>query len=484
MRHFAVLPPLALTLLLVAGCTMGPDYQGPPKPLASGAVAGPFARGGAAVQPAAPVAARWWSVLGDATLDSLETRALAASPNLALAQARVRQARGSLRLERANAAPSLSAMGAYAHAEAPGISLQQRPSGETGASADRTSLDFYNAALDASWEIDLFGGRRRSTEAARAAVEAAEANLADAQVQLTADVAQAYVNLRDRQQRRALAQRAAEMQRQMLELVRQRQSRGAASALDVERLQGQVRATEAQLVPIDAEIAAFMNALAVLTGVQPGALDGELRAPAPIPLPPATVAVGDPESLLRRRPDVRAAERSLAAQTAKIGVAEAARFPRLSFMGLLGLGGTSPADLVDIDKVVALAAPQLQWNFADFGRGGARVEQAQGARDEAEAQYRRAVLNALKDAEDSLARFAAQRDNVAALARVKASADRASALMQQRYRAGTATLIDALDAERQRLAADQNLAQATAMLTADFVAVHKALGLGWDDGGR
>lgn len=355
--------------------------------------------------------------------------------------------------------------------------------GANAGAPDLGSLDFFNLGFDASWEIDLFGGSRRTVEASRASVEAAQANVADAQVQLTADIAQAYVNLRDRQAQLALSQRTAALQQQMLGLVQQRRSRGASSDLDVERLQTQLRATQAQAVPIEAEIVALKNALAVLAGDRPGALDAMLDPSSPVPLPPAQIAIGDPEQMLKRRPDIRAAERNLAASTAQIGVAEASRFPRISLMGMIGLGGTSPSDLVDLDNLTALAMPRLQWQFLDFGRGKARVGQAEGRRDEAEAQYRQAVLGALRDAEDALARFGSRRRAIASLEQVRASAQRASELMQQRQRAGTATLIDALDAERQRVVAEQNVATAVAALTNDFVALQKALGLGWSDAG-
>lgn len=490
MRRLASLPLFSLVLL--GACTVGPDYAGPPAVGSAGQTPTRFVRGSDAALTAAPQAARWWTTLNDPTLDTLETRALAANPSVAVAQARLRQARGALRLERANRLPQAGASGMYVHAELPGVDLGSLTGGgeDTGAGAgaggaaaetpDFGSLDFFNAGLDASWEIDLFGGQRRTVEATRANVQAAEANVADAQVQLTADIANAYVALRDRQQRLVLARQSGALQRQMLELTQQRAARGTASALEVERVRTQVESTEAEQVPLAAEIEAYMNALAVLTGVEPGALDATLATPGPALLPPAQVAVGDPTSLLQRRPDIRAAERQLAAYTARIGVAEASRFPRLSLMGMLGLGGTSPEALVDLDNLAALAMPRLQWSFLDFGRARGRVEQAQGARDEAQAQYRGAVLRALQDAEDSLSRFGHRRQSVASLVRVRASAVRAAELTQQRYRAGTARLSDALDAERQRVSAEQNLAQATAALTADYVALQKALGLGWE----
>lgn len=478
-----------IPLLLLGACTVGPNYAEPPKAIGSAATppAG-FARADATVATAAPAVADWWTTLNDPMLTWLEDRALEANPNVAVAQARLKQARASLRLERANQAPNANASATYLHADLPGLNLGGSQSGEGqggaeggsgGGSSGGQSVDFFNLGFDASWEIDLFGGRRRTVEAARASAAAAEANVADAQVSLSADVAQAYVGLRDAQQRLILAREASRMQRDTLKLTEQRFTNGTASQLEVERLRNQVESTDAQILPLSASVETYLNALAILIGEAPGTLDQRLGQAAPVPLPPAQVAVGDPTALLQRRPDIRAAERNLAAQTAKIGVAEAAKFPRLNLMGIIGIGGTSLDALTDLDNLVTLGAPMLQWNVLNFGRANARVGQAEGARDEAEARYRGAVLAALRDAEDSLSRFRARRNTVATLARAKASADRSAVLMQQRYRAGAATLIDTLDAERQRVAAEQSLSQAVAGLTNDYVALQKALGLGW-----
>ena len=223
----------------------------------------------------------------------------------------------------------------------------------------------------------------------------------------------------------------------------------------------------------------YLNALATLTGSAPGSVDGLLAAPAEVPLPPAVVSVGNPAELLQRRPDVRAAERNLAAATARIGVAEALRFPRISFMGILGLGGTKPGDLFDLGKISAIAIPQIQWQFLDFGRNASRVRQARSGLEEAEARYRQAVLGALQDAENSLARFGQQRRQVKALANVRASAERQARLTRQRFNAGTTARAELLEAERQLTLAEQNLRGATAALTGSYIAVQKSLGLGW-----
>ena len=239
--------------------------------------------------------------------------------------------------------------------------------------------------------------------------------------------------------------------------------------------------TRADMPSIEADIASYQNALAVLLGQTPGSMDAELQDSRDIPLPPAEVAIGDPTSLLKRRPDVRAAERALAARTAQIGVAEAAKFPQLKFTGMLGLGGSEISDLTHLGNFTLALLPQLSWNFLDFGRNQARVDQANADRDEAIAQYHGKVLLALKDAEDALARYGKRRIAVAAYARAKASADEAAQLTAQRQRAGTTSTIDLLDAERQQILAEQNLVASLSGLTSDFIALQKALGLGLRD---
>jgi NodT family efflux transporter outer membrane factor (OMF) lipoprotein len=475
--------PYLVTLSFVAllsGCTVGPHYAGPPEAAPRAAKSAAFARAGDLPLAQQPPVARWWETLGDPTLNALETRALAANPDLAAAGARLRQARASLREQKANLLPKGDATAMYAHARFPGLNIGSSDSDSGGNSGGgATDLNLYNLGFDASWEVDLFGGQRRAVEAARATAEGAEASLADAQVSLTAEIAQAYVNVRDRQRRIAIDRRSVALQEQMLALTRQRFAQGTASRLEVERLAQQLESTRADVTPLAAELDAYRDELATLTGDEPGALDATLGEVGALPLPPAQVAIGDPAGLLQRRPDIRAAERTLAADTAKIGQAEAARFPRVSFMGIVGLGGTKPGNLTDLDDFTALLAPQLSWSFLDFGRNAAKVRQAEGVRDEAEAKYRSAVLAALRDAEDSLSRFRNRRITVATLARARLSAETAADLSRQRHVAGTGTLIDLLDAERQALEAEQGLSTAEAGLTQDYVAIQKALGLGW-----
>ncbi|MED5544115.1 MAG: efflux transporter outer membrane subunit [Pseudomonadota bacterium] len=487
---FVPRPPLASVgalaiLSLATACTMGPDYAGPPEVIAPGTNGGAFVRADDSVRADAPQLARWWESLSDPLLTRLIDDALAHSPTMDLAAARIAEAQGSLAEGKAGLMPSVSPNAMYVHARLPGSAIGGSGEGEDGAegesSGGSSSLDFYNVGANVSWEPDLWGARRRGIEASRAQVGQRYAELADAQVSLSAQVAQTYVNLRDAQARLALTREAVAKQRRALDLTRQRQGAGTASDLEVERLQGELAANEAQTVPLDTQVLLYKNALAVLTGQAPGALDTELEGEGALPLPPAEVAVGDPAGLLARRPDIRAAERALAASTAQIGVKEAQRLPGISFMGILGIGGTEPGDVLDPGNLAALLMPQISWPLFDFGRTGAQVRQAEAQADQAEAQYRQSVLEGLQDAEDSLARFGATRRQLARLVASQQSAERAAHLNRLRFAAGTSSLIDQLDIERQALTAASNVAQAKAQLTIDYIAVNKALGLGWSE---
>lgn len=483
MSKFRYLVPSAL---LLGGCVVGPDYSGPPE-LGRATPQATFVRQAPGAASNEPLVAAWWTTLQDPVLDELEQRVLRSNPSLDAAQARIRQARASVRQERANLFPTAGAQGTSVFADLPGIDLQSDqgssgtppPAQAPSAQDQDTSLRFYNLWLNANWEIDLAGGQQRTIEAANALTAAAAFNAADAQVQLTAEVAQTYTNLRDRQQRAIALRRALELQQQQLSLAQQRFQQGTVPAFTVGQANRAVQATSSDLAAAEAEIEIYLNALAALAGEAPGSLDPLLAPVRDIPLPPDSVAIGDPASLLRRRPDIRAAERNLAAATARIGVAEAARFPKISFMGILGIGGTTIGDLVDLGNISKIAVPQLQWGLLDFGRTSAAIAQTRAGRDEAEAQYRQVVLGALQDAETSLSRFAQQRRTVAALAEISRSAEQSAVLMRQRYQRGVISRVDSLEAERQRLLAEANLRSALAALTASYVAVQKSLGLGW-----
>ena len=501
----------AVAMLLLAGCaSVGPDYRGAPA-VASVALQQPrFARDAgdtgdtgdaASVTGASPAVAAWWRALNDPALDALVDQALARSPTLQAAEARLRAARASFDQQEAGSRPKASAT-------ALGAGVWQGPG------TDReSSLHLYSAGFDASWEVDLFGGTRRAIESASAQAEAVRADLADAQVSLTAEVASAYVGRgappRRRAQRGAPGPPPANAGRpgharrppggrpppqgarngrpaqassdeQALALVRQRRGQGVATSDEVEQRVQQGEGTQAALADVAAAIANSLDRLALLTGQAPGALDAALAADDPaLPSAPAQVAIGDPASLLRRRPDIRAAERRLASHTAQIGQETAKYFPKLSLFGNVGVAANAPAQLFRADKVALAAVPYLSWNFLDFGRTAAAVRQAEAGRDEAAANYQAAVLGALQDANTALTRFGRQRQAVRHLQAQAGSTGRTLDLARQRRDAGAASQVDLLDARRLDTDARLKSLDSEAELLKDFVALQKSLGLGW-----
>lgn len=472
---------------------LGPDYVRPD--VAPEAVNAPqLHRATNAGVVNAPPPSQWWRELDDPQLTWLIETALAQSPNLRAADARVRAARGLAAQRRAERLPQVGALGAYAHVEAPdsvkdgirdaGAGLSQSVDPATGAAITEATrnpdldTDVYLAGFDASWELDFFGRRRRALEGAAAQAESAQAQLADAQVRLAAEIGQVYLNFRGLQARIEIGQNNVATAQQTLDLTAQRRSRGAASDLQVERVRGQLQQEQAMLLPLQAQRDAALDQLALMIGQVPGALDARLDPIESLPALPAQVKVDDPAALIRRRPDVRQAERELAGSNAQIGQALSAYFPQVTLYGSLASVATSPGDL-GADSAATVIAPMLRWSILDFGRIRSQVAQARAGTEGRAASYENAVLTALQDANTALSNFGAARKQVLVAQQAQTSADRASELMQQRYQAGASSLIDLLDVQRQQRSASDSAVQAQVQLLVDYVALQKSLGLGW-----
>lgn len=343
---------LPLTAVLLGGCVVGPDYGGPPITAPRAEAGAPFMRGVAvrnvvAVDPPA----RWWTALRDPILSDLVEDALASNTNVQIASARLLQSRAVLGQRTAALAPSISANTFALNNQLPVRDFVGSGLGSAGGTVPKSlNIDLYNATFDATWEIDIFGGKQRAIEQAVAQGEAAEAAVADAQVQVAAEVAQSYVTLRGAQRRLALTQRAATLQREAVSLSQQRLAGGAASSLDVERLRTQFETTSAQAPVFQAQIDQSLNQIAVLVSREPGAVDALLKQPRAVPMPPRVVAIGDPGAMIRRRPDIRRAERQLAAANAQIGQSVARLFPRVNLIG--NAGWVSPT-----------SAPSARWRL-------------------------------------------------------------------------------------------------------------------------
>lgn len=452
----------ALSGLLLAGCvSVGPDYHAPAQPPV-------VLRGAAApVYSAQSPVAGWWAQFDDPVLAQLMHAALSDNLDLTLALARVQQARAVFVERRLDQAPHVTAA----------ASQERHRQPDPAQGGARVSGEQYQLGFDAGWELDLFGRQRRAAEAARADLDAEWANLVDAQVLVAAEVARNYFELRGTQKRIAVAEQTLVNLRDTQVLTETRWTLGAGSELDVQSSRARLKAIEADIPLLELAQTRSRHRLAVLLGQRPGTLDTLLQ-PRPVQAFARPLPLGDTTVLLQQRADVRAAERRLAAATARVGVATADLFPRLSLTGFVGFLGGDAGGLVNGANKAWSLAPSLRWSAFDVGSVRARLRASRAQADGAAAEYEKTVLLALEDAENALARYARQQARLLIVAEQAQAARRAQALAQVRYREGSADFLALLDAQRSQLAADDALADAEAGVNVSVVAVYKALG-GW-----
>ncbi len=464
------LSALALGLLL-AGCTVGPDHIRPQ--IATG---DQFLRTETpiAAAPSAKAELAFWQRFEDPMLSALVEDALRANHDLRIGLARLDQARALSRQSRFDLFPTVTAQ---AGASENRTSTDQAP-GVSRADRDTQSRD---AAALLSWELDLFGRVRRGVQAQRADSDAVAADLAALQVSVVAELAQAYFDLRGRQAQLAVARGNADNQRDSSELVTTWFEAGRGTELDTSRAGAQLESTLARIPALEAEVAAGMHRIAVLTGRSPEALVAQLETPQALPLLHDPVAAGAPAELLRRRPDIAAAEHRLEAATARIGVATADLFPRFTLGGLIGSQAGSGGDLFGRDSETRLVALGIDWSFLDVGRVRARLMAAEAGADEHLARYQQTVLRALEETETALARYRHARDERAHLEAAAVASARGAELARLRFEGGLVDFLQVLDAERRRLDAEDQLAQSQARTATALVAVYRALAGGWPE---
>lgn len=465
----------ALASALLAACAVGPDHVRPEMPVPATFSGSPASGTPGAAPAPAPITADvadFWVVFDDPQLTALVERALVANHNLRIALSRYDQARALLRQSRLDVLPTVTARGEGASTRASADELAGVPR------ADRDG-EGYSAGLAASWELDLFGRVRRGIEAGRADATATADDLRATQVAVVAEVATAYLSLRGLQERLRVAEDNAGTQRDTLRLVEARFAAGQDSAFDSARARAQVASTLARVPALEAQVAATIHRLAVLTGRTPDALLGELSAVRALPAVPATIDPGTPGTLLRRRPDIAAAEQRLHAATARVGVATADLFPRFSLGALLGSQAIDSGDLFARDSETRVVALGIDWSFLDIGRVRARIA-ARDAEAEGElARYQQTVLLALEDTENALVRFDRARAEDRQLEEAALASARAAGLARLRFDAGATGLLDVLDAERTRLQAQDAFADSRTRSTTGAVAVYRALAGGW-----
>jgi multidrug efflux system outer membrane protein len=449
--------------LALAGCvSVGPNYKTPNTPPAN------VQNIDAARESNAQFQATWWKQFNDPVLDTLIQRAAKGSLDLRIARARLAESRALLGTAKSDQIPTIDTT----------IDFQRSREQQPGFTTQRVTTDTYQAGFDASWELDLFGGIRRSVEAARADLGASEASMHDAQVSLFAEVARNYFELRGTQQRLAIAQRNIANQADSLKLISARAQIGTASEQDVASASAQLSAAKAQLPVLDAQIRSYEYRLAVLVGERPGELDVDVSPTTFKPI--ATVLpIGENGDVLARRPDVRIAERQYAAATARIGVAKADFFPHITLGGFVGFLAGQSHDFGGPASRAWSYMPSITWNGLNVERVRSNLHASEARADAADANYQRTVLQAVEDVDNAVVNYNAEHARVEQLMAQADQSRRAAELARVRYQEGATGYLELLDAERVQLSAEDALAQSESAIDTRAVALYKALGGGW-----
>ncbi len=464
---------LCLCLIAMAGCTVGPNYQAP-TPHVPGTWSGPTAAEGN--QPTAVAEqdfVRWWTTFGDQVLTSLVERAVNSNLDLKQAEARILQARASRNGVTAGLWPSVGATGSFTRSGSAATT-------SAGAYDNEVYSNLYKDGLDAAWELDIFGGVRRDVEAANADVRAAIEDHRSVLVTLVAEVALNYINLRGFQQEIVIVQNNLKAQQHTAELTRQRFGSGLVGALDVANADAQVASTASQIPLLESSARQAIYNLSVLLGREPSALLEELSPASIIPPTPPSVPVGVPSDLLRRRPDIRRAEAQIHAATARIGVATADLFPKLSMSASIGFQSDQSNTWMNWVNHLWSFGPSASWQVFDAGKIGANIELQKALREQSFITYQQTVLTALQDVENALIASAKEQEHRSALIEAVAANRKAVDLATQLYMQGQTDFLSVLDSQRSLYASEDSLVQSTRNLSTDLVSLYKALGGGWN----
>lgn len=464
----SALPVSLLCTAVLSACAVGPDYETPATDAGQA-----FANAAQAEFSEQSVELAWWKLFDDKDLTGLVEQALLHNRNLEAARANLREARALYLESGLNLGPIVTAHANYTD--------QKRSLGAlNNLSYAPRGLKLFNTGFDATWEIDFFGRVRRNVEASGDAVDAQEASLRDLGVSLIAEVARNYFELRGLQNQLATARKNADNQTKTLEITRVRLENGRGTELDTSRAAAQLDSTRATIPPLDNAIHQAMHRLSVLTGQLPGALTEKLSKPAPLPKIPNTIQIGKPAELLRRRPDIRIAERSLAASTARIGVATADLFPRVTFVGTISLEANTLSGVGAVGSDTYSVGPKISWAAFDLGRVYARMKAADAHAEADLAQYQQTVLNALEETENALVNYNRERNRRELLASAAQASVKAHELAHLRFQEGVSDFLTVLDAELRLLQDQERLAQSETATATALAALYKALGGGWE----
>lgn len=456
----------------LSACAVGPDYREPQLPVPPTWQSQP-ANGFINEGPDSATLASWWKSFDDPALNQLIERAIDDNRSVRQAIARVKEARARRRITAAGFLPTLSASAAASRSDS------EREATSSGFGDTDTLTDSFDASLDAGWEIDLFGGQRRSLESSTAQLVATEAELRDALIVLLGDVALSYVDVRTTQARLSFAERNLASQREVLDIAGWRTDAGLATVLDVEQAKASYAQTQAQIPSLESAVSAALNRLAVLTGQRPGALQDDLGVRKPLPVVPVEFVSSVPAEVMRRRPDIRSAERRLAAQTAEVGVATAALYPSLTLSGSIGVQASSSNDL--INNGLQSNRYGVSLNVPIF-RGGALRQNinAQNALvEDALAGYEAVVLGVYEEVENGLTQWVNEQVRRAALRDAASSARIARDLALAQYNSGLVDFQTVLTADRQLISTEDALAVSDGEVASNLIRLYKAFGGGW-----
>ncbi|MCZ2328780.1 efflux transporter outer membrane subunit [Bartonella sp. F02] len=449
-------------LIVLSGCVVGPNYRKTSFVVPTG-----WGQKSANISENPAMLAGWWRRFNDPVLNELMNDAISSNNNVAVAKARVREARASLGQAVGRLLPSLSS----------GIS------GNRSAQSSDVALNHYRSSLDASWELDLFGGHKRAVEAARYGLEGAVEEMRATMVTLLGDVATNYVEMRGWQQKLLIVRQIATSQRKTFELIQAQLKVGDASILDVSNAQAQMINTEADISQMEANLAMSIHRLSVLTGRVPTALRPLLQRNAQkmqLPQPIWPVSTGIPADILLNRPDLRRAERQYAQATARIGQYEAERYPSLSLTGNISTAAATVGHLWQSSTIGWSFGPNLRFPFFNGGQIVASVAMARAQRDQAFIAYRAAVLGALEDVENALVRLNKQQKHLEKLIAANAAYERSLKLSQRLFENGSISSFELLNASRAYYSSQMAVKDSRIALAIHYIALMKALGGGWD----
>lgn len=455
------------------GCApVGPDYQAPDAAgLAPEAWHSPLEGGLSEKEPDSQWLASWWNSLEDPILTILMEKAVQNNLDLELAVLRVQEARARRGMVNAELFPTLDGSGS---------AVWTRSSQETG--TGKTN-DIYTTGFDAGWELDVFGGLRRSVEAYDAEVEASQASLQDVLVSLTAEVALNYIEVRTYQSRLEAAQANVELQKETYQLTVWQDQAGLSDELATQEALYSLESTKSQIPVLQSGLEEAMNRVAVLLGEKPGMVHEALTEKKPVPAIPLSVDIGVPAEVLRRRPDIRQAERELAAQTARVGVATAELYPKFVLNGSIVVTGDSlnrmTSNLTTTENWTLSGGPQIRWNLFDAGAIRKNIQIQSVLQEQALVQYESAVLSALEEVENTLVAYANEQKRRGSLELAAQAAQQAAQLAQLEYQAGWKDFTSVLIAQRSLLNLQDELTQSQGTVTANLVRLYKVLGGGW-----